>query len=204
MLRVYLSRHGETEWNREQRLQGGTDISLNERGREQAAALARRLEGEPLARIYTSALKRSQETAAAFPAAIARIALPELNERRMGAYEGRSLATFSARDMDEYRRRKFTPEDDLDGGETLVEHWERTRRAWELIAHEERGERTIAVIGHGATNALLLAIAAGASLEVALRYRIHNDDLFLIEAAGSGGARVWQLVLADGFSALVG
>ena len=49
-LRIYLARHGETDWNAELRLQGATDTALNSTGRQQAAKLAERLKGSSLGR----------------------------------------------------------------------------------------------------------------------------------------------------------
>jgi broad specificity phosphatase PhoE len=60
---VYLIRHGETEWNLDKRIQGQTDVPLNERGRLQAGALAERLAAVDLEAIYTSDLERARETA---------------------------------------------------------------------------------------------------------------------------------------------
>ena len=63
MTTVYMVRHGETDWNRAHRMQGWSDIPLNERGREQAAFAARALASVPLDVIYTSPLKRAEKTA---------------------------------------------------------------------------------------------------------------------------------------------
>src|SRR6266496_5510374 len=54
-LRIYLARHGETDWNAERRLQGRTDTALNSTGRQQAAKLAERLKGIRLDAVYSSA-----------------------------------------------------------------------------------------------------------------------------------------------------
>jgi hypothetical protein len=62
-LRIYLARHGETDWNVEHRLQGCTDTALNATGRQQAARLAERLKGIHLDAIYSSTLTRSRDTA---------------------------------------------------------------------------------------------------------------------------------------------
>src|SRR5207244_1461401 len=61
--RLYLVRHGETDWNRERRFQGTSDIPLNELGRAQSRALAQRLTDARLDAVYTSPLSRAVETA---------------------------------------------------------------------------------------------------------------------------------------------
>ena len=63
MTTLLLARHGETDWNRERRLQGSTDTQLNDLGRSQAMQLAAELEDVELAAIYSSDLRRARETA---------------------------------------------------------------------------------------------------------------------------------------------
>ena len=64
-MKIYLVRHGETEWNRTNRFQGISDISLNARGKAQAEALAQALKDEPIDVVYSSPLTRARETAQA-------------------------------------------------------------------------------------------------------------------------------------------
>src|SRR3569833_702915 len=63
MTEILLIRHGETDWNVEKRLQGHLDISLNEGGRRQAAALGKALLGAPLDAVIASELQRAIVTA---------------------------------------------------------------------------------------------------------------------------------------------
>ena len=62
-MKLILVRHGETMWNRENRILGHTDIDLNEKGRKQAELLGVALKDEEVTAIYSSPLKRASETA---------------------------------------------------------------------------------------------------------------------------------------------
>lgn len=62
-MRVYLIRHGQTRWNLEGKIQGKTDVPLNEIGMEQAKLLAKAMEHKAVAAVYSSPLKRAYETA---------------------------------------------------------------------------------------------------------------------------------------------
>lgn len=87
----YLIRHGETSWNQLKKLQGHTDIPLNENGIKQAKQIAKRLATLPIDMVYSSDLSRAKQTAeeiAKFhPAARVRLA-KEFRERCYGEWEG--------------------------------------------------------------------------------------------------------------------
>jgi probable phosphoglycerate mutase len=90
LLEFWLVRHGETDWNRERRVQGWTDIPLNANGRVQAKALSRQLEGIPFRVLLTSDLTRARSTAEILRE---RLNTPicvtsELRERNFGEAEG--------------------------------------------------------------------------------------------------------------------
>lgn len=63
MTHIYLVRHGETDWNIERKLQGSTDIPLNDQGRSQAASLQQHFENVTFDAAYSSDLIRAKETA---------------------------------------------------------------------------------------------------------------------------------------------
>jgi len=62
-MRIIIVRHGETNWNREGRVMGLSDLELNENGKNQAELMAQSLSRGNVASIYTSPLKRALETA---------------------------------------------------------------------------------------------------------------------------------------------
>ena len=90
MTEILLVRHGETDWNIEQRVQGHTDRPLNENGVAQASALAAELEGEQLDAVYASDLARARDTAQAVaaPRGLVVEVLPGLREKNFGTWEG--------------------------------------------------------------------------------------------------------------------
>ncbi|MDP1532795.1 MAG: histidine phosphatase family protein, partial [Rubrivivax sp.] len=83
-LTIYVARHGQTDWNREGRIQGGTDNALNATGREQAATLGRTLVDVRVDTVYTSSHQRARQTAAVFEGRAPVVALDELRERFFG------------------------------------------------------------------------------------------------------------------------
>lgn len=63
IMKIYIIRHGETDWNTVRRLQGRADIQLNDEGRRLAKVTSEALKDIQFSRIYTSPLKRAYETA---------------------------------------------------------------------------------------------------------------------------------------------
>ena len=91
MSRLLLVRHGQTAWNAVGKLQGHTDIELDDTGRGQALALADVVRPNQISAVWTSDLARARETGEIIAAALG---LPppqidvELRERRFGVFEG--------------------------------------------------------------------------------------------------------------------
>jgi len=157
--RLILIRHGETAWNAEGRWQGQSDVSLNERGRAQAAELARSLAGMRISAVYSSDLSRARETADALTGVSgAKAQLDErLREIHQGEWQGKLATDIQNRYADEFRARTTDPLSVVPpGGETAAQVMERVLSAVHAIALKHPGE-TVAVISHGYVIALLLA-----------------------------------------------
>jgi broad specificity phosphatase PhoE len=145
MTTLYLARHGETDWNRELRIQGSSDIELNELGRRQAQHLAQELTDVELDAIYASDLSRARATAAAVAATHPlEVKLdPRLRERSFGSWEGLTREDVSA----------FPPGSRHDG-ESDDEVRERMLEAVQAIADVHPGEQVLVVSHGGALNTL--------------------------------------------------
>jgi probable phosphoglycerate mutase len=96
---IYLVRHGETDWNLQERIQGHTDIPLNVTGISQAIHLGEILSNVPFSAAYASDLSRAQQTAELIlksrPLPV--IPIPALRERSAGTLEGISKDQFEER-----------------------------------------------------------------------------------------------------------
>jgi probable phosphoglycerate mutase len=93
---IVLVRHGETEWSRDGRHTGRTDVPLDERGRAEARALAGMLAGRRFALVLTSPLSRAVETCRLAGLGDRALVRDELAEWDYGAYEGRTTAEIRA------------------------------------------------------------------------------------------------------------
>ena len=145
MTTLLLARHGETDWNREFRIQGSSDIELNELGRQQAQFLAQELTDVDLDAIYSSDLSRAQATAAAVAATHGLdVKLdPRLRERSFGSWEGltrEDISTF--------------PKGSRHDGESDDDVRRRVLAAVEEIATDHPGEQVLIVSHGGALNTL--------------------------------------------------
>ena len=195
-LRIYLARHGETDWNAERRLQGRTDTTLNATGRQQAAKLAERVKGVRLDAVYTSTLSRSIETAAIARPGTPVKSLAGLNERNHGKFEGKKVDGSDPAAEQEWRKRRRDPDDELDGGESLNQFYERVRAALGAI-RSEHNSGAILIVGHSLTNQMILRALLGLTMQKATSIRQSNDELYLIELDTGNPPRLWKLITEE-------
>jgi len=90
---IYLTRHGETEWNEKKLIQGHTDISLNTKGKEQAKLLGKQLKDIDFDVVFSSDLLRAANSAEIIfkEKEMKVIKIKALRERFFGRFEGKSL-----------------------------------------------------------------------------------------------------------------
>jgi broad specificity phosphatase PhoE len=148
---ILLARHAETDWNREKRWQGLTDLPLNERGREQARELAEKLEAVPLSAVYASDLRRAYETAlvVAERKGLGVTPMPELREVDVGSWTGLSQDEIMERFRDAYTQMRTRTGRGWEGGETLAEMGRRVLEGIRRIAREHPGEVVLVVTHSG-------------------------------------------------------
>ncbi|MEO0812435.1 MAG: histidine phosphatase family protein [Myxococcota bacterium] len=188
---IYLARHGQTDWNKAKRLQGWTDIDLNRTGRAQAALLRTRLEGEGIKQVYCSPLMRARNTAATLRGLAPIEYEPDLRERCMGAFEGRVLDGQDPELEHEFRSRKYKTGDALDGGESIGQFQRRVNGALDRIV-KGGADGPLVIVGHGATNSMILGRFLQLDLDGNATLRVANDDLFRIETDDGHVGRVWH------------
>jgi broad specificity phosphatase PhoE len=124
---LHFVRHGETDWNRDGRIQGFADVPLSAAGRAQARELAASLGERPIGAIYASDLRRARETAEPLAArlGVPIIATPALRERNFGVNEGRVAAEVAAELGKEAGTAWHGPDERHPEGETIREVFER-------------------------------------------------------------------------------
>lgn len=150
---VAFVRHGRTEWNRTGRLQGSSDVPLDDVGREQARGVARTLGSPPWTALVTSPLRRARQTAAIVGAGLG---LPPahvcagLAERTYGQAEGLTR---------EQALRRW-PDGEFPGQETLDSVAARGAAALDALGRRHAAGR-IVVVAHGALIRAALAEATG-------------------------------------------
>lgn len=165
-MNIYLLRHGETDWNKDGRIQGHTDIPLNQKGRIQVAQAAEVLAALPfdIDSIYSSPLKRAYESAEIAADRLSydkkRIVVePMLIERCFGEAEGLTTAEREARfpnyryaDTDYY----------FPGIELYKDLLKRAEAVYKRIVDSCKEDENILIVSHGA---LLFAIIAALTEE---------------------------------------
>lgn len=176
MTTIYLLRHGETMWNREDIFRGQADIPLNAFGRQQAKALSEALELEELHKPFfiTSPLKRARETA--------EIAARSFNESKVidnsffldlsyGAWEGKPLCEIEQKYPELYNTWTKHPEKVIfPGGENIKDAADRAEKGVEQ-AVQINPDRPTVIVAHRAINKALICRLLGLGMKAFWKIR---------------------------------
>ena len=158
---LYIMRHGITDWNMKHKLQGSTDIPLNDEGRAMAAAAAEEYRDMKFGVCYCSPLKRAHETAELFLKGrnIPVITDDRLTEMGFGDYEGLEYSfnipgcpiNVIFQHPEEYK-------ESIGGSETFEELFKRTGSFLKEVAEplEKEGKKVL-IVAHGALNSCIIA-----------------------------------------------
>ncbi len=178
MRRILLARHGRTAWNAAGRLQGHTDIELDETGRDQARALARSLDDAGITRVWSSDLARARQTATIIATELG-LSEPgldaELRERKFGVFEGLTREECASRHPEAWRawldQTSHPP-----GGEPRADAAIRMQRALTRLV----ADGTTLVVSHGGVMRLWLMELLGTTIPL-----VGNATTYVLDHDGS-------------------
>lgn len=176
-----LFRHGQTDWNIDFRLQGTTDIPLNDHGQQQVKRALPHLRSMSWDILLTSPLTRAQQTAAILRGALNFASFGEsqlLLERSFGIGEGLTYAEW---------QETYASLDEIPGAESSTSVSERSRALLSWVATEFAGKRVLAV-SHGALIRYVLSEVSGGSVPPPGE-RLQNASLHVLTRADTS----WNL-----------
>lgn len=171
MTQLYLTRHGETEWNVQKRMQGRLDSALTKHGEEQARRLGQRLHNHPVDVIYSSTSGRALQTSQLIKGErdIPIISDSNLQEMGFGRWEGMThheIQSNEETDATQYHHFWNNPHlfEPFNGGETFAGVEQRALTVVKRIVQENQN-KTILLISHAVVIKLILAFYEKTSLE---------------------------------------
>lgn len=177
MSKIYIVRHGETEWNKENRSQGcSNDIPLSKTGKAQADLVAKRLADERIDMFFSSTLKRAFETANIIAENHGKNVekCSDFMEFRMGCWEGLTYKDIVNKYPEVFNVWSTSPHlAQIPDAETLVELRERSvNKLMEIIRNNE--DKNILVVSHGITTKVIICALMG--IDISNLHKIRQDN----------------------------
>lgn len=153
MTTIYITRHGETEWNRQCRFQGSLNSELTDKGLLAAQLLSERIEDIDLDVIIASPLKRAFHTAEIVKGnkKIEIVKNEGLKEINLGDFEGMKYSEITGKNNEILMKIEDDPfANSYPNGENLLEFYKRVEKTFKDIIETYRGKR-ILIVAHGGT-----------------------------------------------------
>lgn len=188
--KVFLVRHGETDYNLSGRWQGSLDIPLNAMGREQADCVAQALQGESIQRIYASDLSRALETAQIIAKSTHVESIEtdsRLKEISVGVFQGLTRQQIIETYPLEFSYWQHDDDYAVPNGESRIALRARVREFWQEVIEPNTTDNLV-LVSHGGTIRWLLNVLF--SPEVMLGRHIENTSISLLERRAAG----WDVV----------
>lgn len=179
MTEIILIRHGETQWNRDGRIQGHRQTLLNGTGRQQAERLGERLRDTCFQALYSSDLQRAVATARAIARLHDRpiIRDPQLREWDLGVLSGLTRDIAVLRHPTAYAvYRDNQPERPIAGGESIRQRYQRVTACVEQIAASHTGQ-TVIIVTHGGPLGDCYRRAANMPLAAPRDFQLYNAGI---------------------------
>jgi broad specificity phosphatase PhoE len=167
MLRLYITRHGETEWNVLKRMQGWKDSKLTPKGIENAVALGERLKDVELKSIYSSSSHRTIHTAELIRGNRDITIIPDKNLREinLGEWEGKTLTELEILDNERYKAFWEAPHlYESKAGESFIQVRDRIQEVLNKI-FKENPDGNILIVTHGVIVKTIMSIFKAIPLE---------------------------------------
>ncbi len=193
----HLVRHGETEWNRSRRIQGQTDIALNQSGKHQITQLGERLATLEFSAIYASDLSRTSESAHIIRGSrnVTVQTESELREFSYGEWEGLTFEEAQARDPEGFATRMAGRNVDFaaPGGENMLQLIDRVRRFHDRVRSQHKPGDQLLVVAHGGTLLALLNCLLGLPAERVWSFRLDVASLSIVKTYSDVGVlELWN------------
>lgn len=183
MTHFIFVRHGQTDWNRENRFRGLMDLPLNNKGIEQAQRAAARLAREPIAAVYASPLSRTMKTAEIIAAPHGLVVQPraELLDFNYGEWQGKLPSEV---DPAQYALWRSQPDRvRIPGGDTLADVRARVMQLVDELSAPNDAQ-TIVLVSHDLIGKLLLCGVVGVDNNAIQRFYQETGCIHRFEAAG--------------------
>ena len=196
MADLILLRHGQSQWNLENRFTGWVDVPLSPRGEAEARAAGEKLRGRHIDTLYTSVLARAIDTARLALETAGQGPLPTerdaaLNERMYGDLQGLDKAEAAKKfGADQVHRWRRSYDERPPGGESLADTAARVLPYWDArLLPDLRAGKNLLVVAHGNSLRALVMHLDGLSREDVLRLEIPTGVPLLYDIGPDGGGR---------------
>lgn len=178
--RLFLIRHGETSWNRQQRYLSFTDIGLNKKGKEQGRMLSQRLRHETFDAVYASDMKRTKQFASLIFRNTRITTLPEFREMNFGIFEGKTYDDIMKTNAAFYQQWTADPFIPIPHGEGLSVFIQRIRNILTCIIAASTG-KTVGIVTHAGPIKVLMCDFFKLPIQKIVTITVKNASVQIID-----------------------